>query len=122
MDTSHSKDDVERLLPARRGHFLLESGHHGGLWLDLEVLCYSPSPIRELARLLSRRLEQHAPEVICGPLIEGAFVGLMVAEEMGLPFAYSNPGSREKPDGGLFPVEYRIPCCGRGSPAAALPS
>jgi hypothetical protein len=24
-------------LPARRGHFALESGHHGELWLELEL-------------------------------------------------------------------------------------
>jgi orotate phosphoribosyltransferase len=109
MDSSRMTDHVERLLPARRGHFLLESGHHGDLWLDLEVLCYETAPIRELVRLLSRQLEPHAPDIICGPLIEGAFVGLMVAEEMGLPFAYSNPRLREEPDGDLFPVEYDIP-------------
>jgi orotate phosphoribosyltransferase len=45
--------DLERqiveMLPARRGHFRLESGHHGSLWLDLERLCLRPDPIRELA-------------------------------------------------------------------------
>lgn len=27
------------------GHFLLESGHHGDLWLDLELLCLRPRQI-----------------------------------------------------------------------------
>ena len=31
--------DLIDLIPARGGHFLLESGHHGELWLDLELLC-----------------------------------------------------------------------------------
>jgi hypothetical protein len=29
-------ETVLELLSARNGHFLLESGHHGDLWLDLE--------------------------------------------------------------------------------------
>jgi hypothetical protein len=36
-------EDVLDLLPRRRGHFLLESGHHGELWLDL------PNPVWEPA-------------------------------------------------------------------------
>ena len=36
------RDDVLSLLAARKGHFLLESGHHGDLWLDLELLCLRP--------------------------------------------------------------------------------
>jgi len=30
-------ENVLELLSARRGHFLLESGHHGDLWFDLEA-------------------------------------------------------------------------------------
>ena len=37
MDAQPSDDDLRELvfseLNARRGHFLLESGHHGSLWL-----------------------------------------------------------------------------------------
>jgi len=101
-------DDVTRRLPARRGHFLLESGHHGDFWLDLEALCFEPAPIRELARGLCARIERHRIDVVCGPLIEGAFVALMVAEQLGLPFVYSQP-QRAGEAGGLFPVRYQLP-------------
>ncbi len=101
-------EEVAALLPARTGHFRLESGHHGDLWLELELLCFRTGPVRTLARELGRRVAQHDVEIICGPLVEGAFVALMVAEELGLPFTYSEP-QRSGTALGLFPVTYRIP-------------
>jgi orotate phosphoribosyltransferase len=103
---------VMRLLPARKGHFLLESGHHGDLWLDMELLMARPAVVRELAKSLAIRVATYAPDVVCGPLVEGAFVALMVAEELGLPLSYSVP-SREQGPVGLFPVRYDIPSAQR---------
>lgn len=95
-------------LPARRGHFVLESGHHGDMWLDLELLCLRPDRVRPFASELAARLAKYEPEVVCGPLVEGAFLALMVASEMGLPFTYTEPLPEEKPTK-LYPVRYRIP-------------
>jgi orotate phosphoribosyltransferase len=96
------------LLPARMGHFLLESGHHGDLWLDLELLCLRPQAVQRLATELAARLSQFGAEVICGPLVEGAFLALMVAAELNLNFTYAERFSRPTKDG-FFPVAYRIP-------------
>jgi len=101
-------DDVMSLIPARRGHFLLESGHHGDLWLDLELLCLSPDPIRRLAAQVAARLAPYDVEVVCGPLVEGAFVALMVASELRVPFSYSERFPNPETDA-LFPVDYRVP-------------
>jgi orotate phosphoribosyltransferase len=100
--------DVRALLPARRGHFALESGHHGDLWLDLEALCVEVADVRASAERLAERLAPHAPEAVCGPLVEGAFVALLVAERLRVPFTYSVP---HPSDGaaGLFSVGYRLP-------------
>lgn len=101
-------EDVIALMPARRGHFLLESGHHGDLWLDLELLCLTPARVRPLAARLAARLASYRIEAVCGPLVEGAFVALMVAAELGVPFSYAerfpNPESQA-----LFSVDYRVP-------------
>jgi orotate phosphoribosyltransferase len=102
------EEDVRRLLPGRRGHFRLESGHHGDLWLELESLCYRTTPLRALAKRLSELLIRHRVDVVCGPLIEGAFVALMVAEELDLPFIYSEP-QRSAATDGLFTVTYSVP-------------
>lgn len=101
-------DDVLRLMPARRGHFRLESGHHGEVWRDLELLCLNPEPVRRLAAEIAARLTKHDVEVVCGPLVEGAFVALMVASELGVPFSYSERVANPETDA-LWPVEYRVP-------------
>ena len=101
-------DDVIALMPARRGHFVLESGHHGDLWLDLELLCLTPRRIWPLAARLAARLASYEIEAVCGPLVEGAFVALMVAAELGVPFSYAE--RLPKPESSaLFPVDYRVP-------------
>jgi len=102
------QDDVLSLLAARRGHFLLESGHHGDLWLDLELLCLRPRLVEPLARELAARLSRFGVDAVCGPLVEGAFVALMVAAEMSVDFTYSERFI-QPPEEGLFAAGYRIP-------------
>jgi orotate phosphoribosyltransferase len=46
-------DGLIEALAARRGHFRLESGHHGELWLDLDPLFARPArlaPFTDRAR------------------------------------------------------------------------
>jgi orotate phosphoribosyltransferase len=102
------QEHVARLLPKREGHFVFESGHHGQLWLDLELLFLRPERVLPLAHALADRLRAHQPEAVCGPLVEGAFVGLMVASSLRVPFSYSEP-VRDQNARGLFPVPYPIP-------------
>ncbi len=113
MNNREMQDDVVRLLPRRKGHFRLESGHHGDLWLDLELLCLRPELVRPLAAQIAARLAAHNVEAVCGPLIEGAFVGLMVATELRVPFTYAERfAGRAAADGkadALFSVQYRLP-------------
>lgn len=49
-------ETVLKLLSARKGHFLLESGHHGDLWLDLESLCLHPRRVQAVAAELPKPL------------------------------------------------------------------
>jgi orotate phosphoribosyltransferase len=101
-------DDLLALLAARNGHFRFESGHHGTRWLDLELLFLHPRRMRPFAAELARRLSARSIEAVCGPLVEGAFVAQMVADELDLPFSYAQPVLQ--PDGdGLYPVDYQIP-------------
>ena len=97
-----------RLLAARRGHFRFESGHHGDLWLELDPLYLRPGRLRPFAAELARRLGAHSVEAVCGPLVGGAFLAQMVAQEMDLEFYFAEPYTRPRPDG-LYPVGYRIP-------------
>jgi orotate phosphoribosyltransferase len=45
---------------------------------------------------------------VCGPLVEGSFVALIVASELDLIFSYSERFARVSKDG-LFPAGYRVP-------------
>jgi len=68
------QEQVARLLPQREGHFVFESGHHGQVWLDLELLLLHPERVQPLAEALADRLRGHQVTAVCGPLVEGAFV------------------------------------------------
>lgn len=102
------QEQVARLLPKREGHFVFESGHHGQVWLDLKLLFLRPERVQPLAEALADRLRAYQPGAVCGPLVEGAFVGLLVASSLRLPFSYSEP-VRDHGATGLFPVAYQIP-------------
>jgi orotate phosphoribosyltransferase len=100
--------EVRRLLRWRGGHFALESGHHGDVWLDLELLCVEPAPVRRLSVELVALVRRHRVDVVCGPLVEGAFVALLVAEALSLPFTYAERLPRSQ-GVELFPFGYQLP-------------
>jgi orotate phosphoribosyltransferase len=100
--------EVLELLPGRQGHFLLESGYHGDLWLNLETLCLQPQRVQTAAAGLTAPLSDLQLDAVCGPLVEGAFVALMVALQLDIQFTYSERFVRPVADG-LFPAGYRVP-------------
>jgi orotate phosphoribosyltransferase len=98
------------LLSARHGHFRLESGYHGGLWLDLDPLFVMPGRIQPFVEAFAERLKRHDVEAVCGPLVGGAFLAQAAASLLGVEFYYAErfvPLVRDA--GTLYPVEYRIP-------------
>ena len=105
-------DDDLPLMHGRRGHFLYESGHHGDQWFDLELLCLRPTALRPYVAQLASLVSPYRPDVVCGPLVEGAYVGLLVANELGCEFVYAGRQANEVGEPGrppLFAIEYRIP-------------
>jgi orotate phosphoribosyltransferase len=102
------QQEVVSLVAARKGHFRLESGHHGDLWLELDPLYLRPGRLRRLAAELARRLAGHGVEAVCGPLVGGAFLAQLVALELDVEFYFAEQFTRPRGDG-LYPVGYRIP-------------
>ncbi len=102
------QEELLSLLAPRRGHFRLESGHHGDLWLEIPRLYLRPGRLRPFAAELARRLASHDIEAVCGPLVEGAFLAQMVAEELEVEFSFAEQFTRPQGDG-LYPIGYRIP-------------
>lgn len=98
------------LLSARKGHFRLESGYHGGLWLDLDPLFVMPGRIQPFVEALAERLKRHNIEAVCGPLLGGAFLAQALASLLDVEFYYAERFVPAVHDAGaLYPVEYRIP-------------
>jgi len=102
------KEHLLSVVSGRQGHFQLESGHHGDLWFQLEKLCLNAREIRPFAVRLAEQLTSQNVEVVCGPLVEGAFVALLVSLELGCDFVYAERFA-DTTRAGLFPVDYRLP-------------
>jgi orotate phosphoribosyltransferase len=98
--------ELINMLPVRRGHFRMESGYHGDLWLDLDALFLRPYRMRQFAGELARRLSAHPIEAVCGPLIGGAFLAQMIAADLDVECFYAerfvHPPNHSS-------VEYHIP-------------
>lgn len=101
-------DDVLGLFDSQKGHFRFESGHHGNLWLNLELLCLRPARVKPFAKKLAARLATYKIDAVCGPLVEGAFIAQMVAEELDVEFFYAERFV-ESAVTSLYPVSYRLP-------------
>ncbi|SEG76831.1 orotate phosphoribosyltransferase [Thermomonospora echinospora] len=102
------EDTLRSMVGVRRGHFRLESGHHGDLWLDLDSLFHRPVRLRPMVESLARRIAGHGADMVCGPLSGGAFVAQMVALELDIEFCHTE--RTEAPQGdGLYSARYRLP-------------
>lgn len=100
-------DELLAQVRAQAGHFVYESGYHSDVWWDLEALCSRPAALLPFVAALAERVREFEPDVVCGPLVEGAFVALLVAAELRCDFAYALRIVGGEPR--LFPVTYRLP-------------
>ena len=96
------------LVAGRRGHFRLESGHHGGLWLDLDPLFAEPRRIAPFVHALASALRPHNCSVVCGPLLGGAFLAQLVAQELDAEFCFTERAMSGEP-GDLYRARYLLP-------------
>jgi orotate phosphoribosyltransferase len=99
---------VDELVSARTGHFRLESGHHGSLWLQLDSLFVEPTRIEPHLRRLAQRVAAHDVEAVCGQLTGGAFAAQSIARELGALFVYAVPAPQPS-DVALYMRGYEIP-------------
>jgi orotate phosphoribosyltransferase len=109
-----SETDLDALLAlveGRRGHFLLESGLHGALWLDLDPLFANAARIAPFVRALARQLGAYRPDAVCGPLVGGAFLAQLVATELHVEFCFTERviADASAPAPTLFSAQYRLP-------------
>ena len=96
------------LVDGRRGHFRLESGHHGGLWLDLDPLFAEPGRIAPFVHALATALRPHKVSVVCGPLVGGAFLAQLVSQALNMEFCFTERAMSGQP-GDLYRARYLLP-------------
>jgi orotate phosphoribosyltransferase len=104
--SSVSSDALFDSLPARSGHFRMESGYHTNLWLTLDAMFTDPHAIAPLIKQLADRLRAHRPDAICGPFLGGAFLAHALAIELGVHFYYAEPAGNAD---GIFKAKYALP-------------
>ena len=106
--TGVSASALLAIVGGRRGHFRLESGYHGALWLDLDALFADSAVTDPFVSRLVASVRAHRPDIICGPLLGGAFLAQLVARALGVEFSFAE---REAPPAGdgLFRARYRLP-------------
>lgn len=96
------------LVAGRRGHFRLESGHHSGLWLDLDPLFAEPRRITPFVQALANALRPHNVSMVCGPLLGGAFLAQLIAHTLGAEFCFTERAMPGQP-GDLYRARYLLP-------------
>ena len=96
------------LVEGRRGHFRLESGHHGRLWFDLDPLFAEPRRVEPFVGALAAALRPYEVEAVCGPLLGGAFLAQLIAHALGAEFCFTERAAGPRPEG-LYGASYRLP-------------
>lgn len=99
------------LIDGREGHFQLESGHHGELWLDLDTLFLRPARLVPFIEELARQIVNAAdPDAVCGPLLGGGLIASAVATLLDLELYVAEPVAVAPTGGGeLFRARYAVP-------------
>jgi orotate phosphoribosyltransferase len=95
---------IRNAVSASRGHFVYESGHHGDLLLDLDALFVDARRVRGWAAALADQAAACQPDLVCGPLMGGAFIAQMLAAELSAGFVFAERLVSE-----TRAVRYRIP-------------
>jgi orotate phosphoribosyltransferase len=96
------------MVAGRRGHFRLESGHHGGLWLNLDALFAEPRRVGPFVSALAETIRPHAVSAVCGPLLGGAFLAQLVAHALDVEFCFTERVMPANTDG-LYRARYLLP-------------
>ena len=107
--TDTSAAALVALVDGRRGHFSLESGYHGGLWLDLDALFANAARIDPFVSALVRALRPYSVDAVCGPLLGGAFLAQIIARSLEVEFCFTERVPASDENGGLYRTRYRLP-------------
>jgi len=103
-----SQTELLKLLHSRQGHFKFESGHHGNLWLDLDLLFLRPKELQPFVDELKRKISPFGIDAICGPMVGGALIAQTMAVALELDFYYTERVLPQHSDA-LYSADYHLP-------------
>ena len=92
-----------------RGHFLLTSGRHSGVYFEKFRVLEQPQVLSTLCGEIAKAFEGQV-DVVAGPTTGGIIIAYEVARRMGLPALYleSEDGRRTLRRGAKFPAGARV--------------
>lgn len=109
--SANAPSDLLALIDGRQGHFQLESGHHGELWLNLDTLFLRPARLVRFFEDLARRIVDAVdPDAVCGPLVGGGLVASAIATLLDIELYVAAPvAPSDVDDAELFRARYAVP-------------
>jgi orotate phosphoribosyltransferase len=97
------------LLERRSGHFQLESGHHGDLWLELDALLHRPARLAPFIESLAVRIARNTDlDAFCGPLLGGALLASAAASMLDRELYVAEPVAPAGGPGELYRARYAV--------------
>jgi orotate phosphoribosyltransferase len=96
------------LVDGRRGHFRLESGHHGARWLDLDSLFADTRRVQPFVDALANLIRPYQASAVCGPLLGGAFLAQLIAQALEVEFCFTQRVTSADTNG-LYTTRYILP-------------
>jgi orotate phosphoribosyltransferase len=104
----HNGTTTMKATAVQRGHFVLESGLHTDMWLELDALFLDPTALEPQLDALASQLRPYGITAVCGPLVGGAFVAQSIAARLNLRFYFTERESNRSTSE-LFSATYRLP-------------
>ncbi len=73
----------------RTGHFLLSSGKHSNVFVQLALVLMHPGIAERLGHELGERFEASEPTIVLGPAMGGVIIGHEIARYLNVPLVFS---------------------------------
>ena len=103
-----SQTQLLNLLPTHQGHFRFESGHHGNLWLDLDLFFLRPKDLQPFIDELAQKISSFAIDAVCGPMVGGALIAQTIASALETEFYYTERVLPQHSEA-LYSATYHLP-------------
>ena len=89
MNAQEVHELLEEQGAIRTGHFLLSSGKHSGVFVQLALVLMHPGIAERLGHQLGVRFASASPTIVLGPAMGGVIIGHEIARFLNIPMIFS---------------------------------